>query len=381
MSTMLPTHVVDCGTNKSTVYVVADDNVITLAHDELLNYLTNLPSGSFVYGEQSHLGCPRGKFSLSQPYKAELLLDLYETLESNGVKLRFFPQKSTPRACAYAGLPKNDDTDPIAIYILVKDFPKILESSMKPPKTFELSPVREESYDYKSYTDLYINMARVHLYTEDNLSKWLLENIDYIYDNLSDYARSVFSKGSSSTSKGVETKHRTIRKGRVGKFKGEINPSSISMQALYAVAASIIDYDGNVRVRESTGEMAGWKYVKKYVFKMTPYHFKGGVARSNLYHHGIKNWTKWMAEQEGMNLKGSVGKGKSRGGFFYSDAKKKGQKIEGSQFTKEEDDIYLKYRKVYCDCVRELWQLIRDMKQKDQGSVSHSVSSGFTSTS
>tara|TARA_B100001094_G_C18132663_1_gene773176 strand:- start:287 stop:1432 length:1146 start_codon:yes stop_codon:yes gene_type:complete len=381
MSEMLPTHVVDCGTNKSTVYVVADNNVITLAHDELLNYLTNLPSGSFVYGEQSHLGCPRGKFSLSQPYKAELLLDLYETLESNGVKLRFFPQKSTPRACAYAGLPKNDDTDPIAIYTLVKDFPKILESSMKPPKTFGLSPVRKESYDYKSYTDLYINMARVHLYTEDNLSKWLLENIDHIYDNMSSDARSVFSKGSSSTSKGVVTKYREIRKIKAGENKGKINPNTVSMQALYAVACTIIDYDGNVRVRESTGEMAGWKYVKKYIIRMSPYHFKGGVARSNLYHHGMKNWTKWMAEQEGFNIKGSVGKAKSRGGFFHTDAKKKGQKIEDSQFTKEEDDIYLKYRKVYCDCIREVWQLIRDMKQQDQDSACHSVSSEFSSAS
>ena len=51
--------------------------------------------------EYSHLGYPRREKSLSQPFTAEELLGLYKDLKDNGITLKLFPQKSTPRVIGF----------------------------------------------------------------------------------------------------------------------------------------------------------------------------------------------------------------------------------------------------------------------------------------
>ena len=242
---------------------------------------------------------------------------------------------------------------------------------MNPPKTFEEHPKRLEAYDYKNYTSKYINMARRQedAYSEDGCSKWIIDNIELLFDNLSDTAKSAFSKGTTSQCQGVKTKHRPMKRDK----KGKVRMTTVSMQSLYAVICTLIDYDGNVRVRPSTGEMAGWQYIKRHVLCMTPFHFRGGVARSNLYWHGMKNWIKFMVQEDGLNFKG-----KSRGGFFEDDGK---TKIEGSMFTPEEDAAFIKYRKQYADSIRELFQLTKKIINGTLDSSHHSKQLEFTVSS
>lgn len=341
------THVVDAGCNSATVYLVSSDKTVTLKPEELLDFLKQLPKGSFVVSEDSHLGTERTEFSLSQPFTRDELLGLYDDLKSNGVTLRLFPQKQTPRACAYAGYPKSDDTDPKSIYIFLNDHPKVVACLKKPVSSFDLDPVREESYQYKKYTDSYINRARREKpkYNSDYCSKFLRLHIDTIAKSLSPEAREVFGLTD-------ESRYRVSRKGRFK--KGEWNFSSIKLQALYAIACTIIDpYEDCLRVRPYTQQPAGWKYIKRYILRMTPFHLKGGVARSNLYFHGMKNWIKAKAKDvHGLNLNK-----KSRGGFFNDDGTKK----RNSQFTAQEDDVFVEYRKQYCDAIREFWQLTKRM--------------------
>jgi len=357
------THVVDCGTNKSTIYTVATKSVKTITHAEVLNLPEVLPKNSLVVAEYSHLGCERTEFSLSQPYTRDLLLDLYRRFDKNEIKLRLFPQKSTPRACAYSGLPKSDDNDPESIYLLLKDFPEI--SLMNPPTSFDLHPKRKESYEYKDYTNLYINMARREQpkYTSDECSKFIRNNIEEIVSRLSDTAKDVF--GITVINKKKEVKENRFTRDTVNGRKGEFKFDSaggIKMQAIYAVACTIIDPDGNLRTRPSTGAMAGWAYIKRYIFCRSPFHLKGGVARSNLYYHGLKNWVIAKAkENHGLTLRG-----KSRGGFWEDDGK---TKKPNTQFTKEEDRVFVTYRKMYCDCIRELWQTVRDITGKFDGTI------------
>jgi len=363
MNTREVTHVIDCGTNKSTIYTVTTDSVKTITHAEVLNLPEVLPRGSFVVAEYSHLGCERTEFSLSQPYTRDLLLDLYRRFEKNGIQLRLFPQKSTPRACAYSSLPKSDDNDPESIYLLLKDFPEI--SLMNPPKSFDLHPKRKESYEYKDYTNLYINKARREQpkYTSDECSKFIRENIEEIFSELSDVAKDVFGL-TVVNKKGVVKDNRYSRdtaNGSKGEFKFD-SAGGVKLQAIYAIACTIIDPDGNIRTRPSTGAMAGWAYIKRYVFCMSPFHLKGGVARSNLYYHGLKNWVISKAKIDN----DIILRGKSRGGFWEDDGK---TKKPNTQFTKDEDRVFVTYRKVYCNCIRELWQTIRDVTQKNEGVI------------
>jgi hypothetical protein len=72
-----------------------------------------LEPNSTLICEYAHLGCDRKPLSLSQPFIADELKQIYNDLEKNSIKLKLFPQQSTPRACAYSGLPKLDDNDPV----------------------------------------------------------------------------------------------------------------------------------------------------------------------------------------------------------------------------------------------------------------------------
>ena len=338
------THVVDCGCNLATLYTVATDKVATVTHVELLAILRSLPEDSFVVSEDSHLGTERTEFSLSQPFTRFQLLSLYRDLELNGVTLKLFPQKQTPRACAYSGLKKCDENDPKSIYIFLGDHPKVVECLKNPVHSFDLDPVRKASYLFKKLTDAFINRARREKpkYSSDFCSKFLVQHLSYYAKNLSEDARDVF--GLTEDSKYKKNNKKT------GVSAGDWNISNVKMQAMYAIACTIIHpQDDCLRVREETGESPGWQYIKKYILRMTPFHLKGGVARSNLYYHGMKHWIiAKVKENHGLILKK-----KSRGGFFDDD----GTKREGSQFTQEEDILFQKYRKKYCDSIREFWQI------------------------
>ena len=85
---------------------------------------------------------------------------------------------------------------------------------------------------------------------------------------------------------------------------------------------------------------------------MTPFHFRGGVARSNLYYHGMKNYIIRKAKEDGIKLKG-----KKRGGFFDDDGK---TFKAGTKFTKEEDNCFLMHRKNYNHAIRELYRFFQD---------------------
>ena len=344
------THVVDSGCNSATVYIVKEDRVEKFDHKSLLEFLVKLPKNSFVVSEDSHLGTERTEFSLSQPFTRSELLDLYYNLKMNGVTLRLFPQMSTPRACAYAGLKKCDMNDPKSIYIFLNDHPKVVACLKKPVSSFDLDPVREASYTYKKFTDTFINRARAEQpkYSSDYCSKFLIANLDRYASSLSTEACDAFHLTEDSKYKKGSKK--------TGSKKGDWNISLVKMQAMYAIACTIIHpYDNCLRTREETGNPPGWKYIKKYIFRMTPFHFKGGIARSNLYYHGKK---RWIISTVKNNHNFDFNK-RSRGGFF--DKKDPSIKIEGSQFSLEEDALFQKYRKQYCDATREFWQLTKRM--------------------
>ena len=96
--------VLDCGKNSATLYNPITNEVTTLSHEEVLELYKKLPEGSTLVSENSHLGTPRRKRSLSQPFTAEQLLGFYENCNNNNISIKLFPQKSTPRALGFVSI-------------------------------------------------------------------------------------------------------------------------------------------------------------------------------------------------------------------------------------------------------------------------------------
>ena len=327
-NTYKKTIVVDCGKNSSTFF---DGNKTdTLSHKEVLNLPNILERGSLIISEYAHLGVPRTLKSLSQPFTAKELYLFYAACKDKDITLKLFPQKSTPRAIENSNLEKDDETDPQAIYNLVKDFPRI--SLMNPPESFELSSSRQEGFSWKRDINTILNHARSELY-QDKASGWIRDNINIISDNLSEEAQSVFN---------IVRYKKANQKLNIN--QGDIKVNDLRMPQMYSILATLQgtienDSDGgariefNPRLRQGSTQRAGWSFIKRYVLCMSPFHLKGGVARSNLYYHGLKNWVIAQAKLEGFNLKG-----KHRG-----------------EFSQEEDEVFVKYRARYVKAMKDLF--------------------------
>ena len=319
------------------------------------------------------MGVERTEKSLSQPFYRDQLTDFYDSLEKNGQKLWLFPQRSTPRACSYSDLPKDDANDPIAIYNLLCDFPI---SMRKPSRDFDPSPRREEQWEFKEWTNVYLNRARTDspvTYSQDLCAKYLIENLDYIHEKLSPDARDFFGFTYVTDTGNLKESRWSGRAKDPEKVSGKWQwhqNGKMKISAIYTVAVTLIDPNtGDFRVRPYTGEPAGWQYITNGVFCTTPNHHRGGVASSNLKHHTIRWYIARKIRDKGFS---DFGVHKCRGG--YRD-EKTGELKSNTRFTPEEDKLFVKYRKQSWIYIKELWSLIKEMKKQDQGSKQPSVKS------
>ena len=343
------TYVLDCGVNQSTLYDSKNDIVTTISHEEVLELYKTLEANSVLVCEYAHLGCPRGERSLSQPFTAAELLNLYDNLKQNNITLKLFPQQSTPRDCAYSGMEKSDENDVKSIYLLLQDFPEI--SLMNPPTSFDVSEKRQTSWQLKDNINYTLNLARRFKYLDedDENTKLLKSLMSEMESELSDNTKDAFGL--------TNCRYTNNRK---GKWKvGDVCWNKISMPQIYSVLSCLQDENGNLR--KVNGKLPSWKFAKRYLLGMTPFHFRGGVARSNLYYHGMKNYIIRKAKDAGVKLKS-----KKRGGFFDDDGK---TFKEGTKFTKEEDNCFLMHRKNYHDAIRELYRFFQNRLSVDSAGL------------
>ena len=317
-------YTLDCGKNTATLY---DGEVVkTISHEDVLNLPSKLETGSTLVGEYAHFGCPRGELSRAQPFTEKELFEWYSEFKSNNITLKLFPQKSMPRA-SYSlfgaqevkegektskKAKKSDEDDPKAIYSFLKKYPNA--SLMNPPKSFGFSKVAEEGLRFRRETNNILNWQRraepAYRDKEDENTKWFLENIEDVYSNLSESAREIFRFNryqKDGTREGITYKN--------GDFKTiGSGTEDLSKTQVMSVLALLRHPKNGIRLREiainGKKQMPGWKFIKKYVLAMSPFHFKGGVARSNIYYHGLKNYAQSSAKEVGILLNG-----KNRGEF------------------------------------------------------------------
>lgn len=333
--------ILDCGKNNLTYYNSQTDEESNITREETLRLPEILEEGFTVIGEASHFSTPRGEYSLAQPFYAEELLDWYYRMELNNISLKMFPQKSTPRA--YAKVGKSDETDPKAIFNLLKKFPEIC--LMNPPNDFNVSKKIQRYWKWKDTTNKILNIARMTKYNlngeqEDKNTDLIVENIDYIYNSLTPEERECFQ---FTTYKNNKIKIKTT------------TTWQFSMSQIYSILACIRDHHGNLRKNAHTDRFPSNKDFRRYLLCLTPFHFRGGVARSNLYYHGLMNYIQRKGKEQGLDFKRKV---------KLKDNKEKTTIRRGS-FTSKEDEFFVKHRIIYNNAIMSMYKIFKSILEED----------------
>ena len=317
------THVLDCGKCEATLYDVENDRIRTMSHSEVLAIHLILDKGDHLVCEIAHLGVERKIRSLSQPFNRVELSTLYNNLAKNGIKLSLFPQQSTNlarRICNFNE--KSDETDVKAIACFLQKFPQT--SLANPPKSFDFSDSKKEAFRFKAQLNADCNYARFDSYKggEDLCSKWIMDNLEDIADNLSETARDAFG---------------LIDRKRNGEFKDP------SITGIYSVTAILLTYEGKLRKRKDTNSLPGWYWTARNVLSLGPCHFRGGVARSTLMYHCARHYIARKMDCKRIN----------------DNNKKVLRRRE--EFNDEQELQFRYYRGLYRKSIRELFQVVKRM--------------------
>jgi len=408
-------------------------------HEGLMDLIPTIEDNSVLIIENAHMR-PRNGRSKAQPFTEDQILSIIEACEHSSIEIRFFPEKSTPTARAFSGInesSKSDEIDVMCLYRWADMNRDKLHTLKKAQKNFEISKVRQESYEYKRDTDVIMNNLRFMDYDLDAcpMMAWLVEHLEDIHSALANQPYQFFfeladsgsikrvgsktihkysyNEDHSNTKKLSKTAQQIVDllkekgspqdrdyiKNCVGcgnspfntlemygvvihtphEQKGELRGK---LKALSTILATMMTEDGQIRRRPETGAIPGWSYCKKYIFRMSPYHYRGGVARSNLYWHTMKNQIIKFGKQEGFDFKRRV---------ETNEKNKNSYPIRRGDFTPEEAAFFLKRRKNFCDSVRLVWQTMRDLINNDANleyevvedldSRRHSVQSEFKAPS
>lgn len=319
------------------VYEHASGQFFTLSPEEFKLVNTWLPAGSRLIIEAAHMA-PRTDFSLAQVYTEDELKAFGQAIKNNGSTLQLFPQQLTPKARAEFGITaKTDENDLIAMVRYVETHSELKLKKLS--KTFVTERRREAAWQFKKENDGILNVARRFSYKKENdaVITFLNDNLEELAARLSPAARSIMMLDDSQ------------RNSRTGLFKktGE----GARNARLYTLAALFLHPEGYARVRPDTGQMPGIGWQWRYVLGMSPFHFKGGIARSNLNWHAFRNY--------------------AIGALDTRKAGPGGKVLSHYHFNGEQQKQFRAVRKDFKLAVIETMQALRDMvkSQVDDGSI------------
>lgn len=315
--------VADFGTNSWTVLNGSTQTTTTMSPEDF-HSLQWLSPGDTLIAENAHLGCHRTDLSLAQVYTKEQLTDLYSRASRKNCTIKLFPGHLTPKARAqYGGGEKSDDVDTRAIYHMVTNSPHV--RLMNPPMSFEPSRSRQAGWKFKEETNAILNKARRFKYEDpdDAIVQFLSTNLKLIASRLSPQAQEAFDFD------------------KISKRSGEFLKSDGRINRLYTLTAFFIHPSGTLRQRPDTGKMPGIQWLRRNVLHTSPFHFRGGIARSNIYWHGFRNYAVKRMDTRKASSSGKV--------------------LSHYDFTVEQDQEFRAHRKVFTGAMIEAMQVIRDL--------------------
>ena len=263
-----------------------------ISYDELLKLPYKYKNTLFV-SEVAHFDRPRTMKSFAQPFTKQELIGFKDACLKNNNQLRLFPERQTPKACAFSGKDKSDENDPISIFMYLNEYPHLINSLQKPSETYEPSLLRLEGWEFKNNINQFLNYSRRNNYGKS--SKNELKN-DPVRNFITIHRNEILSNVDDNTISSFKLNSKSIN---------EINWAGI-FSVLSPLFEFSINEDFNVsykyKLRKFTNKPAGWNFVSKYVFEFSPNHRRGGIARSNLKFHNFPSFMKANAEQYGFHF-------------------------------------------------------------------------------
>ena len=314
---------IDCGGRHCTLFWESPHTFEEIPSKDILTLQDRLSAGDSIVGEKCHFGDPMRGLSKAQYFEEEELIEWYQDCKKKEIELLFFSSTMTEKARRIFGLPKSDRNDLMAISRYIKKFTNY--HLMKPRMDLTTPPVVEEGWEVKDELNTMLNVARLFDYEnpDDKASQFLKEALPEIAQRVKSNTKDVF--------------------GLAEKKDGSMKVTGLKFPQLYTVWSALMNFDGTPRLREPTGRPAGWKHVKQHYLGSSPHHGNGGVARSNLNWHGMKNYISRRQGNKVLNKKGN----------------KVVKKIE--DFTDHDWQTFAIHRKEYRDAVRDMFQVMRKM--------------------
>jgi hypothetical protein len=315
------------GPNAWTVF--NGQETFTFSCEQFHNLASWCPSDEMLIAEDAHLGRPRTKKSLAQVYTAEELQAFYRQAYSLGIDLRLFSHGQTPKARALAGFDeKNDTVDAQAIYVYLLQNPSVLQSLKLPPRSFEPERWREAGWAFKDDTNMILNVARRFKYkTEgDQITSFIVDNLDRLASIVPDDAKEIFG---------------LLHRKKDGSFYALDSQQGPKLSKLYTLASLLLNETGDLRLRPDTGRSPGIGWLMRTQIATTPFHHRGGIARSNIMWHGCKNY---VVSKMGTRKAGPGGKLRSH-----------------YDFSPAQTDEFRQHRKTYMQAQRTMLSAMKSL--------------------
>lgn len=261
----------DFGCNVAHYYMARSGNHGCMPFAQLPGWLLRLPSKRLVACESAHLGVPQTELSLAQPFTADELLKLYAGMQSRGITLKLAPHAHTGKrmrlwvAHHYPELmrdaEKSDAADAMTLAVYVDRCNEI--SLANPYKNFGRSARREFGRKVTKRSNATLNAERT---------------VDYsgvFYPLIMRLSRKVRRRGGFPSLKFIAT-----------------------------VASTLFTEDnGELLAFTHRGNRPGRWFWMRDVLRMSPWHHRGGTARSNLMWHTFRPYLQRHAKRNGVNVK------------------------------------------------------------------------------
>ena len=255
----------------ASVYDVSAKTILEpIVKKDFTNGLLWLPSqypSALIVGEQAHFAVPQNETNLAQPFTAETLKKFYKLCSQTNSRFMLFPQLMTPTLKSWAEtnrkiiaelhkveLPtkKGDVNDAIILMWFL-----IRENSISlalPYEDFRQSLVQKFSNAVRVQSNFILNCA-----SKDAR----------IYDGNGEYFHE-FARRSEDLWRECGFKNKKWIK---------------YCFSVLTLMFDDSDRDGSMTPHHHNGKFLRWKDFSQHVLRNTPFHFRGGRARSNIWRH------------------------------------------------------------------------------------------------
>jgi len=261
---------IDFGSGHMHLYSSATGRAWSVPASRAIEEILALATGSLVIGEWAHLATPRTRRSLAQPFSEEQLTELRRDAIAKGITIKLFPHyHSGPRARDWAAArfpeiqsaEKSDSADAMALALYVSHCNGVSLADF--PESFARDPKREYGRAIREYSSIALNAERTTGYC------------GRFFPHIMQLGEEIYGK----------------RGRRIGKT------------ACYSIASLIVtEVNGSPLMFARSGRPPGVEMWWRYVARMTPFHHRAGIARSNLMRHSFRPFLRKFGKRAGVNM-------------------------------------------------------------------------------